>query len=78
MLEVNVPGPTQLYVTPAVDDEPLSVEVRTVQVRLPLALALAPGKLTLWFTTTDAVAEHVFTGLVTVTVYVPAAVTTGF
>ena len=60
-------GPDQLYVTPEVDELPVSVTEVLVHVSFP-PLPVAPGKVTFCETIAVSVDTQPFTGLVTVKV----------
>ena len=70
----DVPPPLQAYVTP-VDGLAVNVTLVTLQLKSPLLAALAVGAVVFELTVTLAVELHPFELSVTVTVYVPAAVT---
>jgi hypothetical protein len=67
-VEVKLPGPVQLYVTPLVVEEPFSVIEEVVQVSDPETVAVAPGEVMFCWTFTVAEDTQPFTGLVTVNV----------
>jgi len=71
-----IPGPAQLKPVPNVVAAERTVDV-VVQVNVP-PVALAPGGVTREFTEAVAVLVHPLAELVTVTVYVPPALTVGF
>jgi hypothetical protein len=70
-----VTPPPQLYVAPAVVDEAVIVTLVTLQVRVAGGAMLTFGGVIVWETVTEADAVHPLAGSVTVTVYVPGAVT---
>lgn len=72
-----IPGPFQLYVALPFVDEPFSVAEVEEQVSVCDVPASAFGAEVFELTTTCAVAEHPLEGSVTVSVYVPAALTVG-
>ena len=71
------PLATQPKVTPGVVEDPLSDNDVVVHVSTLSAPALTFGKLASNVTTATSVAVHPLTGFVTVSVYVPAALTVG-
>jgi hypothetical protein len=71
-LEVNPPGPAQLYEQPGVVEFPDRLALLFVQVSTPAAVATATGATEFVPIVTSAVLVQPFTGSVTVTVYVPA------
>jgi hypothetical protein len=71
----TIPGPDQLKLVPEVVDAESVADV-VVQVRVP-PVALAPGAAISAFTRADAELVQPFAEFVTVTVYVPEALTTG-
>lgn len=72
-----IPGPFQLNVAPAVEEEPFRLTEPFVQFSVCAAPAFAFGAAVLEFTSTCEVAVHPFAGSVQVSVYVPAALTVG-
>jgi len=74
VLAANPPGPVHEYVAPAIEVA-LTVTLVMSQVSGPSLLAVTPGSVTFSITVVVAVDVHPFTGSVTVTVYVPGAVT---
>ena len=75
--DVKPPGPVHANVTPEVVDAPEIVVLLDAQVIMPpVAEALGAAKSP--FTVAVAVEVQLFTGLVTVSVYVPTAVADGF
>ena len=74
--DVNPFGPVQAKVAPGAD-VPVRFMEGVVQLMVPPVLMFAPGTVLSRVTTAVAVAVQLFAGLVTVTVYVPAAVTEG-
>jgi hypothetical protein len=71
LVDVNPPGPVQLYVTPLVGDEPVNVTLVVVQVRIgepEVAVAVTPGAVVFCTTVTLVCAVHPLVLLVTVTV----------
>ena len=72
-----MPAPVQLYVTPDVVELALMLPLIAVQVSVSDGPAVTSGKAPVLVTTTVAVVVQVLAGSVTVTVYVPAALTVG-
>ena len=70
-----IPGPAQLYVTPAVVELAETFPLVVVQFNTNGAPAVTFGKAPELVTLTVAVLVHPLAGLVTVTVYVPTALT---
>lgn len=70
-----IPAPVQLYVAPAVEEFALIAPLVVVQFNVNGGPAVTFGKAPLTVTFTVVVFVQLFTGLVTVTVYVPAAFT---
>lgn len=77
MAEVNPFGPVQLKVGLGAGEEPFSVTMGVLQPMVP-PVAFAPGGVLFRLTVADAVEVQLLVGLVTVTVYVPAALAEGF
>ena len=67
-MEVNPPGPVQLYATPEVGELPESVTDDIVQVSGPLTIAEIPGSEIFCITSVVSFATHPFSGFVTVNV----------
>ena len=73
----TIPGPDQPKLTPAVDEVADNTTDVVVQVSVP-PVALAPGSAPLIPTEAVAVLVHPLAAFVTVSMYVPAAVVSGF
>ncbi len=74
---LETPGPDQEYVTPIVVELALTLAVPLPQLIIAAEPAVTFGGTLLFVTPTVDVIVHPFTGLVTVTVYVPVAFTVG-
>jgi hypothetical protein len=70
-----IPGPDQLYVTPAVDEETVIIPEGFKQFNTKGTPGVTLGKAPVFVTFTVVVFVQPFDGSVTVTVYVPAAFT---
>ena len=74
---LTIPGPVQEKVAPGVEEKPFKTTEVTAQVSTLSVPAAALGKETLVVTTAWSVLEHPLEGSVTVSVYVPRALTVG-
>jgi hypothetical protein len=77
-VDVKLPGPVQLYVTPDVEELPERETAGLPHPRVSLTIAAAPGVIVSLATMAVAVEIQPLAGSVTVSEYVPAVLTVGF